>query len=173
MTTQATQLRAMLFEALRGCDEAFIAGLGPLATWDALSALWAAGWLGSGRASLRSTAAEIRQHLREISSSVRRADALAPLPRGTLVCVSGVVRDAALEALVLDDDSGAEVLVRADTAALVGGTPQVGGTALAVGLVDHILDPAAAAAPRRLPTRPVVSAGDARRVVVVVTRAAD
>ena len=103
-SSSARALRALLLEAVRGSDEAVLAGLGALSSFVALSALWQAGWLGGGKRPGRATSAEIRRRLREIGAARRTAAEAALLPAGAVALLEGNV--VALSPLDLDDGSG-------------------------------------------------------------------
>jgi hypothetical protein len=142
-------LRALLLEAVQGIDLADLDRLGPLATFEALAALWKSGWLGEGHRLQRVTAAEMRQRLRQVARarmSIAEASALAA---GALVLVRGELRPATDGTLVIDD--GERALV-AEVRWI--GSPARDGTVTALGFADPRFDPdALPAGPRRSPKR--------------------
>jgi hypothetical protein len=150
-------LRGLLREAVQGTAATDLDRLGPLATFEALAALWHSGWLGPGHSSPRATAAEVRQRLRQVARARVSVAEAAALPVGTVVLVTGTLRlesgsrsDDAGETLVIDDDGA-----RASLSPLHWiGSAARDGTVTVLGFTDPRLDPGAAAAgPRRSPTR--------------------
>jgi hypothetical protein len=161
VATRAHELRALLLEAMRGCDDALLARLGPLASWNALVALWEGGWLGAGKSSVRATCAQIRQRLRAIADSRQSIAAVLGLTAGTPVCIAGTIVEATAEDLVVDDGSGELARARSD-----GGwwdnarvAPLAGDRVTLVGFADSEVDLARAPdRPRALPRRVVIRA---------------
>jgi hypothetical protein len=161
VATRASELRGLLLEATRGCDDALLARLGTLASWSALLALWEGGWLGAGKSSVRATCAQIRQRLRAIADSRHPIAALLSLPAGTPVCIEGTIVDAGADELIIDDGSGERAHARSRTGwwdnARPG--PQAGDRVTVVGFADSEVDPTRApAGPRALPRRVVIRA---------------
>lgn len=142
-------LRALLLEAVQGIDLADLDRLGPLATFEALAALWQSGWLGEGHRVQRVTVAEMRQRLRQVARarvSIAEASALAA---GAVVLVRGELRPSTDGTLVIDDGEWALV---AEVRWI--GSPARDGTVTALGFADPRFDAdAAPAGPRRSPKR--------------------
>jgi hypothetical protein len=159
MTGRARALRGLLLEALAGCDERVLGGLGALASWQALTVLWEHGWLGAGKLSVRATCAQIRERLREISRARCAIAAVLAAPAGTVVRIEGTIAEVTEAAVRVEDGSGeCADLLRAETQWL-GRPPQVGERVTALGFADSVVDPAQPArAPRALPRRAVIRA---------------
>jgi hypothetical protein len=161
MATRAYELRELLLESMRGCDDALLARLGTLASWNAVLALWEGGWLGVGKPTLRATCAQVRQRLRIIADSRRPIVEVLALSAGTPVCVEGAIVEATAEDLVVDDGSGELARARSDSgwwdnARLA---PLAGDRVTLVGFADSEVDPTRApAGPRTLPRRVVIRA---------------
>jgi hypothetical protein len=167
-------LRALLLEALRGCAPATVDGLGALATWPALVALWDAGWLGGSRASEAATIARVRRRLRVIAAARVSVAAVSTVKAGAVVCVTGEVGELrAPDELLLADAAGDLALVALSDARWVGDrrTPHVSDGITVLGFADRSLDTAARSPdPRRPPRRAVVRAGDLPLVAALETR---
>jgi hypothetical protein len=161
VAARAHELRDLLLDSMRGCDDALLARLGTLASWNALVALWEGGWLGTRRLSGRATRAEIRQRLRTIAESRRSIAEVLGLPAGSPVCVEGTIVEATAEDLVVDDGSGELAQARSesgwwDNARLA---PLPGDRVTLVGFADSEVDPRRAPeGPRTLPRRVVIRA---------------
>jgi hypothetical protein len=170
---RALKLRDLLQGALGGCDPALLERLGPLASWNAMVALWEGGWLGPGRASVRATAAEIRVRLRMIAEARRPiAEALA-LPAGEVVCIEGTVVEAAARDLVIDDGSGELGYARSQEAVWLNPrlAPLAGDRVTVVGFADSELDTTRAPVhPRALPRRMVIRAAELPLIAHLGTR---
>jgi hypothetical protein len=161
VATRAHELRDLLLESMRGCDDGLVARLGTLASWNALLALWEGGWLGGSRSTVRATRAQIRQRLRLIADSRRPIADVPALSAGTPVCIEGTIVEATAEDLVVDDGSGELARARSDSgwwdnARLA---PLAGDRVTLVGFADSEVDPTRApAGPRVLPRRVVIRA---------------
>jgi hypothetical protein len=157
---RATALRALLLEALEGCDERVLEGLGPFASWTALAVLHDSGWLGSGRRSLRAAAAQLRGRLREIAGARHPIAAALALPAGTPLLVGGNITAVSALDVVVADDSGESAHVRpGDVRWLSAVTPLAGDPVTILGVVDSEVDPTCAPhGPRALPRRVVIRA---------------
>lgn len=166
-------LRALLLDALRGCDDAVVASLGPFSSWRGLSLLWESGWLGEPRATARATAARIRKALREIAASRRSVGALGQAPSGSRVLLDGRVAAVRGEDLLLENPEGEPPLVLLESARRL---TEPGRTAVAVadavtvlGFADTVPDAAGAAgSPRGLPSRPAIRSGALRPLLLAV-----
>jgi hypothetical protein len=142
-------LRALLLEAVQGIEPADLDRLGPLATFEALAALWHSGWLGEGRRVSRVMVAEMRQRLRQVARARVSITEAGALEAGAVALVRGELRCSGVGPLVIDD--GEQALV---AEARWIGSPARHGTVTVLGFVDRRFDPEAApAGPRRSPTR--------------------
>ncbi len=165
-------LRALLLEAARGPGmDVTLLRLGPFASFQALTVLWQAGWLGGGQSSARASSAEMRQRLRAIGEARRTlAEALEAVV-GEPLLVAGPI--ASLTPAVLRDDSGAAVTVELEGAHHVGRPAPLaeGDRVTVLGFADRELAAdEAPGGPRRLPYRVIVRA--AHLPVVVHTAVA-
>jgi hypothetical protein len=153
-------LRALLLEAARGPGmDVTLMRLGPFASFQALTALWQAGWLGGGQSSARASSAEIRQRLRAIGEARRTAAEAMEAPVGEPLLVGGVL--ASLASPVLCDETGAVVRVALEGAHHVGRPAPLteGDRVTVLGFADRELAAdEAPGGPRRLPYRVIVRA---------------
>jgi hypothetical protein len=161
MASLARALRAMLLEALEGCDEELLARLGPLASWNAIAGLWEGGWLGQGKSSPRATRAQVRQKLREIAAARRTIAEVPALPAGTMVCLEGAVVEVTPRDLVIEDGSGERAHARSEGAWWINPrlSPREGDRVTVLGFVYSEVDETRAPRnPRELPRRVVIRA---------------
>jgi hypothetical protein len=166
----ARNLRALLLEALRGTDDRVTEGLGALASWQALVALWDSGWLGGGRTSARLAAADIRAHLRELASARRPITAVEHAALGELVCITGELLPTPFEdVLLVSDREGASIVVLVPVGThFVGGPLAIRDRVTVLGFADHEPDPdLARATPRGMPRRAIIRASSGTPVLVV------
>jgi hypothetical protein len=148
-----------LLEALAGCDDRVLAGLGALGSWSALAALWEHGWLGAGKPSVRATCAEIRQRLREIARSRCSIAEVLAAPAGAVVCIEGTIAEIGEERVLVEDGSGESADLRPGEVRWLGRRPAAGERVTVLGFADSAVDPTRAArGPRALPRRAVIRA---------------
>jgi hypothetical protein len=159
MSGVARALRAVLLEALEGCDEELLARLGPLASWNAIAGLWEGGWLGQGKSSPRATRAQVRQKLKEIAGARRTIAEMVALPAGTMVFIDGIVVAVSARDLVVDDGSGERAYARSEAAWWKNPrlSPREGARVSVLGFAYSELDESRAPRnPRELPRRVVI-----------------
>lgn len=168
-------LLALLLEALRGADDSVVDRLGALASWQGLMALADAGWLASGRGSVRYAAVEMRARLREIAAARRALASIERAAHGETICVTGeVTGSSGVDVAVVSDDAGASVLVDLTGARVVPQRPLSSGEQVTVvGFADSAPDAALTAiSSRSLPRRPILRGSGATQLVVLRARRA-
>jgi uncharacterized protein YdeI (BOF family) len=147
--------------SVQGCDDALLARLGTLASWNALVALWQGGWLGAGKSSLRVSGAQVRARLRAIADARRSIAQVLSLPAGAAVCIEGTIIETTAEDLIVDDGSGELARARSETEWWHNPrvAPLPGDRVTIVGFADSEVDPTRAPDnPRALPRRVVIRA---------------